>query len=228
MTLRSRISPDGLCNRPFYIPPLVEPCSQVIWINAMFSSQHGQRQASTSVCYVPCFPLVIHLLKRRCPTAILWAVVAVIVDAVQRVRRAGSLPHVVQECVKRLLPSLADGNAAATVPKVHRSVFVIAPLHHSVVSAVLWRVSAVLRMAVRSIRCAQKRLHASAAFCQPATQLYRLYEFLLPAHAPARPAVVASKPQYPPIADYLPSQVEFDNRHPLILGGFTPFSKGVV
>lgn len=67
---------------------------------------------------------VIRLLPTRGPSAIGWLVVAVIVDAIQRVIRRRSLTHVEQECRVGLLPSLAHRNASASIVWPRRNLWI--------------------------------------------------------------------------------------------------------
>lgn len=57
------------------------------------------------------------LFNRGCPTTVLRFVIAVIVDAVNRMPRGGPLPHIGKECLKRFAPTHAHCNSA-TSPKM--------------------------------------------------------------------------------------------------------------
>ncbi len=68
-------------------------------------------------CQQVVFPTVSALLGACCPAAILRAVVAIVVDAINRMLRGGASPHV-QEKHCEVFPSIADSDAASTVVHV--------------------------------------------------------------------------------------------------------------
>lgn len=55
------------------------------------------------------------LFPGRAPSAILWRVITVCVDAVQRVIRRGARPHVGEKRFKGSRPSVTDGNSSCPV-----------------------------------------------------------------------------------------------------------------
>ncbi len=66
----------------------------------------------------PVISTIVSLLRTGRPSTIRRLVVAVRIDAIQRMLRRWTSPHVRQEGIKRLAPWRADGDAAATVQRV--------------------------------------------------------------------------------------------------------------
>lgn len=69
------------------------------------------------------------LLDMSSPPAIIRTIWAVIVDAVQRVRRGWRGSHVCKE-VGKVIPALTDRDSASTVPSIRRRMNVIAAMAH--------------------------------------------------------------------------------------------------
>ena len=77
------------------------------------------------------------LFSLRRPSAITWLVVAVVVDAVDRVIGRRFLPHVGIERLERIAPAVAHANAASAVVVKGVIVSVVAPHLHPDPSAIL-------------------------------------------------------------------------------------------
>lgn len=74
---------------------------------------------------------VAHLLRARCPAAIAWFVVAMLIrPAIWRVLRSWSPSHIGQKGRKRLAPTITDRDATTTVVSKIFPVWVVAALHH--------------------------------------------------------------------------------------------------
>lgn len=66
------------------------------------------------------------------PSAVLWCVVAIVVDAVETVTGRRLRSHVLDEVLERSLPSLADFDSAPPIAVVVRAFLVGAPVDHAV------------------------------------------------------------------------------------------------
>lgn len=102
--------------RLVYTPSTSESTAQCPVIEATRSCGFGQRSVSPDghqLCAV-----IVSLLRRRCPSAVLGAVVAIVVDAIDAMRRRRSWTHVLQERLKGVAPPVADlYSTSAVVPE---------------------------------------------------------------------------------------------------------------
>lgn len=80
-------------------------------------------------------PAILRLLLPGRPAAVARLVVAVVVDALQRVT-VRARPHVLQEGGETIAPPTADGNATPAIPAVIGMLGVRAPLAHLVPDAI--------------------------------------------------------------------------------------------
>lgn len=77
------------------------------------------------------FGSVLRLFCARSPSAIGGAVIAVIVNAVKRVKRRWHFAHVLQESLKGFSPFWADGNSAPAVPMIVGGFWIAASIPHA-------------------------------------------------------------------------------------------------
>lgn len=70
------------------------------------------------------------LLFSRGPSTVIWAVVAVVIGAIQRMHRGWSRSHVLIETLKRRLPTVAYFNSAAAIILVTLLLWIAAPVDH--------------------------------------------------------------------------------------------------
>lgn len=84
-------------------------------------------------------PLIVRLLALRCPSAVAWLVMTVVVDSVKRVPLRWFRSHVLQECLKGLLPESTDLDPPASVVAILRSSPVETSALHRPPGTVLWR-----------------------------------------------------------------------------------------
>ena len=101
---------------------------------------------------------IVRLFDRKRPLSIPWLVVTVVVSAINRMFRGGSRPDVKQEQLERLIPSIADCNAAATVVGITFHSWVEASVLHANPDFVFSGAGLAVRGA-----CGQNRLKAEAA-----------------------------------------------------------------
>ena len=99
--------------------------------------------------YIHCLPLVgyqgvrsavIALLCNRCPAAVVWLIVTVVIDAVKRVLLARARPHVFVESLERITPTMTNLDTAAAVVGIVLITRPGASLDHRVPGLVFWRV----------------------------------------------------------------------------------------
>jgi len=83
----------------------------------------------TSDCRGAIVPRVVRLLNLCGPTAVLLAVVAFVINAVQR-QSSWPLPHVFQEVLEGIQPSFTDNDSSSSVIAVGIGTWVIAPSFH--------------------------------------------------------------------------------------------------
>lgn len=102
---------------------------------------------------------IMNLLQWGSPTTILWRVRAVIINAVNAVLRRWLLPHIGQECLIRLQPSLVNGDSATTIARIFRRVWVQAARPHGFPRPIFRRVLVVSARAM----CRQRLLRSIAA-----------------------------------------------------------------
>ena len=107
-----------------------------------FSDSHGLAVVldDPACSSVPALP------NSRRPLAILLAVVAVIVNAINLVMRGRSLAHVLKECRKAVQPAVAHANSPAAVVAVGLLVLVVASPLNAAPHFVLWRFGAPVRL----------------------------------------------------------------------------------
>lgn len=72
------------------------------------------------------------------PSAVAWLVVAVVVDTVQRVRRARAQTHVADEAGVGLFPSAAHGNSSFAIVGVSEVLWIVASVSHLLPDAIFF------------------------------------------------------------------------------------------
>lgn len=90
---------------------------------------NGKRLAEGLV--TPVSASVKRLLKRRCPPAVLGAVRAVVIDAVERMRASWPLPHVLHEDHEIVSPFVADHDTPRSIEAEVGVLGVVTPVKHS-------------------------------------------------------------------------------------------------
>lgn len=92
---------------------------------------------NTVVCDISGNASIHDLLVRRGPSAVFWAVVAIVINAVNRVLPAGLLSHVGKKIIEAL-PPFTHGYTPAAVCRVFPVFYVFAPRPHLVPYVVGW------------------------------------------------------------------------------------------
>lgn len=157
-------------------PAKFEPAEQSIMLNVVFIApfSEGFRLAkSVDNMRTATIP---RLFNRCCPLAILWLVVSIVVNSVNLVLFARSLPHIFKEVFERVSPSVANSYAATAIAIVTTPVFVVASTDHITPKPVLdWML---FRQSVHSPTSSNHRLVdflENCIFCVPSAIDSRSY-----------------------------------------------------
>jgi hypothetical protein len=102
---------DGVGDRPAALDTPVDSAH----VRAKSLAQFGNGRAHPAVLFDPIRPLVACLRGRSNPAAVSRLIATIDIDAVDRVPRRRTWPHVSQESFKALQPSVTHTNAATTV-----------------------------------------------------------------------------------------------------------------
>jgi hypothetical protein len=152
---------------------------------------------------------VVHLFEASCPSAIMWAVVAVIVNSVKRVMRGRPGPHISNEPAK-IMPPTANGDSPSAVAMKQTVRVIGAPLQHV-------RPDHVFAGNAHSVRRSFASSAGGGGFLQTPARLYvsglqsiatnrGYFAALAKAHPPC-PVVSVGKPQYKKTLVVMPAPV---------------------
>lgn len=86
------------------------------------------------------FLSIVRLFCSRCPSAVTRLIVAVVVNAVNRIIKAGTFAHVIAKCLKRVQPSITDRDSAFSVAVESGRERTKATIFHRVPRAISWRI----------------------------------------------------------------------------------------
>lgn len=131
-------------------------------INSGASTPILQAQSFAFVCQHHIVPPVAILLSASSPATVSWFVISRIVNSVKRCA-SGTISHIFQKCLKRLLPPLAYANTAPAIFRVIVTVAVIAAKQHSRPRAIRRRCRLTMRYWAFSVQCASKATTARTA-----------------------------------------------------------------
>ena len=122
---------NGLRQGPFYRPVIMGQ-SEVkhVHLYAKFSRPLGYGQRLAVECQITVIALIARLFCNRCPAAIARLIVAVIVDAVDRVCGGRPWPHVLVERREGIAPPLTYNNPAAAVARPVLALGILAAFNH--------------------------------------------------------------------------------------------------
>lgn len=126
---------------------------------------------------------VVSLLRIGCPPAIARRVVAVVVDAIQRVVAVGARPHVGVERLKGRAPSFTNLYASSAIARELPHVWVEAPPLHSGPYSIL----RCLGLPVRLVSSTLFRAKAAARQYRASAKVRTAHGFLLPAVTQTQP-----------------------------------------
>ena len=101
---------------------------------APFSSSHGDSIVRDS----PASAHIIHLLMYSSPATILRCVVAIVIDAVNRVLGSRLVTHISKEVFKRIKPSIANLNTPTSVSGIFRVSNVVASIFYASPRVIFW------------------------------------------------------------------------------------------
>lgn len=113
-------STERLRQRTFNCPAAGQSRSQCQRGDADLSAPISQRFSFSCILKHPITSSVVGLLDARGPLAILRRIVSVGVSAIQGVLVRWTRPHIIQEVLERLRPSLAHSDSSATIVRMFR------------------------------------------------------------------------------------------------------------
>lgn len=145
----------------------------------------GQRHRCALVCQELGSARVARLALLRRPSTISGFVVAVGVDSVDGVFQGWSRPHIGQEVLERVAPSLTDGDAATSISGIGAVRWVEAPSLHASPRSMFRGVAASMRRVDRQNYLAVK---APATLSPAASEIAAVNGRFSAAIAPARPS----------------------------------------
>ncbi len=131
--------------RILYRPAVRQSPAQAAIRDSRYSRPFGQRVGFAVAHKNPVCVRVVGLFHRRCPSAIARLVVAIRINAIQRVLSPRTRPHVCIEVFKRLAPAGTDLNPPAAVKVILGVVGIAAPLTHGAPRTSLWRLTHAVR-----------------------------------------------------------------------------------
>ena len=134
-------SVNGLSYDTFVGPAAIATAIDRVALHAQLARPFSEGHDQTVVHDEPVAPHVVLLGSSRGPSAILWRIRAVVVNAIKRVCGRWAWPHVGIECGEVMKPPTADANAASTIAAVLRFSFSRASSLHTPPNPVLWKPS---------------------------------------------------------------------------------------
>lgn len=135
------------CQRSFISPSSSDAIHNGCRWNASAFAPLSRAQCYAVVCEQDVTRVVAALLLKGGPSAVLWAIVAVLINAVDGMLGRRATAHVGQKVVERL-PSVADTNASETVVLGVSLVCSAASLSHVFPAQVLWAFVALASLAM--------------------------------------------------------------------------------
>lgn len=129
----------------FDAPSIVNASAQSTEIESQFSLPLNERLSFTVKGNKMGRTLIISLLNGSCPITILRSVVTVVILAFQRVLPTGSFAHILKKMLKRVKPTLANGNPTSAIVFILGRFDVQATIFHSLPNAVSGRTAHAVR-----------------------------------------------------------------------------------
>jgi hypothetical protein len=145
--------------------PLFDGSARKTYVALPFGHAHGQAVVRSSVRDAS----VSGLLLWGGPTTIIRRVRAIVVDAIERMFCRRSRAEIAFECGEGVAPSLADGNATSSIPRIVRFRRVVTTTQHLMPHPVDPRVA----LSVRPTTCAEFLSVPTTAGCRLASEEIR-------------------------------------------------------
>lgn len=114
----------------FYCPAIIKTPAQTAFGDTRNSCPFSQSASLPSVGNKAVIVFVVRLLQRGGPSAIIGLVIAVSVNAIHRMLRAGAWPHIGIEVVEGFSPTGTYLNPSPAIIMIFRAVWVVASLIH--------------------------------------------------------------------------------------------------
>ncbi len=144
-------------NRPTAIKPAIDRVSVAL----ADTRELGCTKSLTTKLQLACVSAVSILFGRRCPSAVVWLIVASWVNAIKRVLVAGRWPHVIKKCTRRFAPSVAHSDTLAAVVSIVSAAWIVAsPVHINprlILAGFCFAVSAVALLATAALAFSDSR-----------------------------------------------------------------------
>lgn len=110
-------------------PPVGQSPSQPERVDLESFSPYRDRESLAAKLQESVTSRIVHLLSPRRPPAVVWSVGTTVVDAVQRIS-GRPRPHIGEECLERVTPSLTDDDATATIIRIDSALGIRAAVIH--------------------------------------------------------------------------------------------------
>jgi len=128
-----------LCQYSLNWPPGLNTFAQITCINSCYLRPLGNTHSLPLEGYFGIRATVVPLLLYRSPSAIIWFIITVIIDTIQRVRWVRSWAHILIKSLKRHRPSFTYPDTPAAIMVVVLIILFCASMNHGVPGFVFWR-----------------------------------------------------------------------------------------
>jgi hypothetical protein len=124
--------------RLFGRPAFIQTCVNGVPGYTDFVGPFSNAFSGSVICYEAGVATVARLLRWCCPTTVLWTIVTVSVDTVNRMRWRWLQTHILKEVFEGK-PSFAYCDPSPTIQRIIRGIMAAAPTQHTTPCAVFWR-----------------------------------------------------------------------------------------
>lgn len=132
-----------------HTPTIVEPACEDTFVPSKVCRPLAHIHGFALKCKQAVTSPVVGLLLHGGPSAVIWGVVFIVIEAFQRVLRRGA-SHVFEECRKTVAPFVANSNPTRAISGMTWVLWIIASAHHTPPSVVFaWLLGPAHRVALR-------------------------------------------------------------------------------
>lgn len=121
------------------------------------------------------------------PTAIFRAIVAIVINPINRVIRRGAESHICKEVLKGVTPALANRDASSSIPFVSNAIRVLAARLHALPGMVFSRVMPTMLARIFARLGYHLKFETTTTFRIPTSEISRTHDSLPPTFAEAQP-----------------------------------------
>ncbi len=131
--------PNGSFDSLLYSPPIFYSTSDSVERSFRAKNNHGlaNRHLFPSIDYFFATSSVVGLFLGRCPSAIRWFVITIVVYALDRMFIGRAMSHI-RDKILKIFPPFTYFNASSTVVCKTLAIFIVAPLSHSGPNIPIW------------------------------------------------------------------------------------------